>query len=115
MSPPYCPQKNGKVERKHRYIVSCASACMYAAAIPANLWAEIVKTVVYVQNVIPIIKSEDGTLRSRVNILEGHDVPFDMTRLRVPGSLVLVYIHQGLRVGYKSVTRMKCRPCAFMG
>ena len=62
-----------------------------------------------------MIKVPDIGLRSRLNILEGHDVPFDMTKLRVPGSLVLAYIPQGMREGYKSVTRMKCRPCAFMG
>jgi hypothetical protein len=116
-SPPYAPQKNGKAERKIKYITSCAMACMYEASMPAELWGETVSAVTHVQNVLPIIPDPQvkGEFVSRKNLLEGNKIPYDLNNLHVLGCLVLAYIPTKHREGPNSITRMVCRPCVMVG
>ena len=50
---PYNPQQNGVVERKNRTIMEAVKAMIHDRDLPMHLWAEVARTVVYVQNIIP--------------------------------------------------------------
>src|SRR5256885_3462406 len=50
---PYTPEENGSVERDNRTIVEVGRTMLYAASLPANLWAEMVNTAVYLHNRVP--------------------------------------------------------------
>ena len=50
LSTPYNPQQNGVAERKNRRIMEAAKAMLHDQDLPMHLWAEVVRTTVYVQN-----------------------------------------------------------------
>lgn len=38
------PQKNGRVERKHRHIINVACACLFQANLPVKFWGQSILT-----------------------------------------------------------------------
>ena len=53
LSTPYNPQQNGVAERKNRTIMESARAMVHDQDLPMHLWAEVARTIVYVQNCTP--------------------------------------------------------------
>ena len=53
MSTPYNPQQNGVAERKNRTIMEAAREMLHDQNLPMHLWAEVARTVMYVQNRTP--------------------------------------------------------------
>jgi hypothetical protein len=50
LTTPYNPQKNGVVERKNRTIMEVVKTMIHDQDLPMNLWEEVAKTTIYVQN-----------------------------------------------------------------
>lgn len=50
---PYSPQQNGVVERRNQSVVEMARSLMKNMSVPAEFWAEAVKTAVYILNRSP--------------------------------------------------------------
>ena len=50
LTTPYNPQHNGVVERKNKTIMEATRAMIHDQDLPLHLWAEAVRTTVYVQN-----------------------------------------------------------------
>jgi Integrase core domain/GAG-pre-integrase domain len=61
VSPPYCPQANGRIEREMRTIKNSARCMMLAKNLPEVLWAEAVAASVYIHNRILDKQSPDVT------------------------------------------------------
>ena len=53
MSTLYNPQQNGIAKRKNRTIMEAARAMLHDQDLPMHLWAEVARTMVYVQNRTP--------------------------------------------------------------
>ena len=52
-SVPYKPQQNGRVERRHRYILEMARALKFQSGLDNTYWGECVLTSVYIMNRLP--------------------------------------------------------------
>lgn len=47
------PQKNGRVERRHRNLLEMARAIRFQSGLPAQYWGECIMTVVHITNLLP--------------------------------------------------------------
>lgn len=70
-SAPYNAEQNGKIERANQTIIETARAMMQNAALPQTLWAEAVKTEVYLRNRISSKRTHNKT-------------PFEMFHGKIP-------------------------------
>jgi transposase InsO family protein len=52
LTTPYNPQKNGVAERKNRTIMEVVKTMIHDQDLPMHLWAEAVRTTIYVQNIL---------------------------------------------------------------
>ena len=115
LSSPYAPAQNGKAERHNRTLDEAVTTAMMLCNAPANFWGECTRWVVFTHNNIPNIKSENGSYKSRKQMLLPHDRGFNVDFLRNFGSESWLYIRKSERSGRKSHIRLKAIPCIFLG
>jgi hypothetical protein len=53
-STPHCPQQNGRAERQIRTLVEGARSILQTFNSNKSLWAEIVNSVAYIRNLLPL-------------------------------------------------------------
>ena len=100
------PQKNVRVERKHRHILNVARALLFQSNMPVKFWGEAISTATHVINMTPtkVLKG-----RSLYEILFGTRLAYET--LRVFGSLC--YVHR--RDRSKEKLGERSRKCVFVG
>ncbi|KAL1222421.1 Retrovirus-related Pol polyprotein from transposon TNT 1-94 [Cardamine amara subsp. amara] len=100
------PQRNGRVERKHRHILNVARALLFQASLAIKFWGETILAAAYLINRTPSTMLKRKT---PYEILYGSVPPYD--NLRVFGCLA--FAHNQKRDGDKFCSRS--RQCVFLG
>ena len=100
------PQRNGRVERKHRHILNVAYTCFFQARLPSTFWGESILLASHLINYTP---SQVLQGKSPYELLFGKKPDYD--QLRVFGCLC--YAHRKSRDKDKFGDRS--RRCIFMG
>jgi hypothetical protein len=95
LSTPYNPQQNGVAERKNRSVMEAVQAMIHDLDLSMYLWAEVARTVVYVQNRSPHKVLENKTLEE---VFSGK-VP-EVSHLRIFGCPVYIHIPKDKRTKF---------------
>jgi transposase InsO family protein len=92
LTTPYNPQQNGVAERKNRTIMEAVKTMIHDQDISMQLWAEVARTTVYVQN--RLSHSELG-FKTLEEMYIGENL--EVIRLKIFGCPVFVHIPKGKR------------------
>lgn len=102
----YTPQKNGRVERKHRHILNIARTLLFQAVLPTKFWGENVLTTAYLINHTPT-----SLLAGKTPYKILHSTPPSYENLCVFGSLCYAQRHSALKDKFQE----RNRKCIFVG
>ncbi|CAA7057520.1 unnamed protein product [Microthlaspi erraticum] len=102
----YTPQKNGRMERKHRHILNVSRSIMFQAHLPIQFWGECVLAEAHLINRTPLTLLNGKT---QYELLYNEPLPF--SKLKVFGCLC--YAHNVSRDKDKFGERS--RRCVFVG
>jgi len=81
---PYSPQQNGRVERWHRTMIEGIRTLLLASGLPANLWGEALRYLIWVKNRLTHSSLPDG--KSPMEFWTGE--PADLSLVKNWGSMV---------------------------
>ena len=85
-------RQNGRPENLIKTISSHVRAVLVASGIPRHLWDEVACAFCFVRNNVRIWMNKKGSLRSAKELLEGHDVAFNIELFLPNGCLLAVHI-----------------------
>ena len=103
------------VERTNRTVLEGTRVSQRTGGFAGRYWGYLSRSFEFVATTIQIYLQEDGTYRSRLNLLEGNSRRFPPERYRAPGTLAFSIIPEGSRVGGKGPTQETHEPGVILG
>ncbi|XP_074322282.1 uncharacterized protein LOC141659360 [Apium graveolens] len=92
------PAQNGRVERKHRQLLSIARAIRFQSGLPIIYWGQCIQTACHIINRLPT-----PVLDHKTHFLCLYGKEPDYTQLRVFGCLCFSSVHEGDKFGPRAI------------